>query len=107
MADLQASGNEAQLVIRDYHLLVKQAIIRPIQLARGMVAAYPCVLNTLAIGAVLGANLALSALRLPCSTLLKLPAAVPLARLPELSSAASRRTFHDRAQHDWGRVQYS
>ncbi len=54
MSELQASGNEAQAVIRDYHLLVKQGILRPVQLARGMLAAYPCILNTLGIGAVLG-----------------------------------------------------
>ena len=54
MSELQASGVAAQRAIREYHNKVKQGILRPVQLAKGMIAAYPRVLNTLALGAVLG-----------------------------------------------------
>ena len=55
MSELQASGVAAQRAIREYHRTVKQEILRPVQLAKGMREAFPCLLNTLAICAVLGA----------------------------------------------------
>ena len=73
MSELQASGAAAQKVIRDYHHAVKVDILRPVQLAKGMLAAYPCVLNTLAIGAVLG-----TPPLLPCAAVL-----IPKPQCPE------------------------
>ena len=57
MSELQASSTAAQRAIREYHRTVKQDILRSVQLAKGMREAYPCLLNTLAICAVLGARL--------------------------------------------------
>jgi len=57
MSELQASSTAAQRAIREYHRTVKQDVLRSVQLAKGMREAYPCLLNTLAICAVLGARL--------------------------------------------------
>ena len=57
MSELQASSAAAQRAIREYHRTVKQDVLRSVQLAKGMREAYPCLLNTLAICAVLGAQL--------------------------------------------------